>query len=96
MDPEKLDVNWNRALEQSMIIRRNMMTKIYQDAKEDIPVNSPEPLGKSVQITIYCDADYTGNRVTRRSQTGILIDAIMAPISWFSKKQNTIESSTFG
>ena len=35
-------------------------------------------------------------RITRRSHTGILIYLQSAPIIWFSKKQNTIESSTFG
>ena len=96
MDPEKLDIEWNGAPEQSPNMRRNMMIKIYRDAKEDIPANSPEPLGKSVQINAYSDADHAGNKVTRRSQTGILIYVNMAPISWFSKKQNTVESSTFG
>ena len=45
MDPEKSDVKWNPAPEQSPNMRRNMMNKIYQDAQEDIPINSPEPLG---------------------------------------------------
>jgi hypothetical protein len=34
--------------------------------------------------------------VTRRSQTGILIFINQAPIIWYSKKQNTVETSTFG
>ena len=33
---------------------------------------------------------------TRRSFTGILIYVNRAPIIWYSKKQNTVESSTFG
>ena len=32
----------------------------------------------------------------RRSQTGILIFLNCAPIIWYSKRQNTVESSTFG
>ena len=64
MDSEKLDVKWNGAPEQSPTMRRNMVTKIYRGAKEDIPVNSPEPLGKSVQINVYCDANQAGNRDT--------------------------------
>jgi len=34
--------------------------------------------------------------VTRRSQTGILIFVNRAPVIWYSKRQNTVEVSTFG
>jgi hypothetical protein len=34
--------------------------------------------------------------VTRRSQTGILLFLNRAPIIWYSKRQNTVETSTFG
>ena len=56
----------------------------------------PEPLGKCVHTTCFVDANHAGNVVTRRSHTGILIYVMNAPIIWFSKKQNTVESSTFG
>jgi hypothetical protein len=69
---------------------------IYGDIKEEIPINFPVPLGKPVRITVYVDADHTGNVVTRRSQTGFIIFVNSAPIIWYSKKQKTIESSTFG
>ena len=63
---------------------------------EDLPSNAPEPRGKSVQINCFVDADHAGDKITRRSQTGILIYLNQTPIIWFSKKQNTVESSTFG
>jgi hypothetical protein len=56
----------------------------------------PEPKGNSVNITVFVDADHAGDRATRRSFTGILIYVNRAPIIWYSKKQNTVESSTFG
>jgi hypothetical protein len=34
--------------------------------------------------------------ITRRSHTGILIYVQKAPIIWFSRRQNTVESSRFG
>ena len=34
--------------------------------------------------------------MTRRLQTGILIFLNCAPIIWYSKRQNTVEMSTFG
>ena len=34
--------------------------------------------------------------MTHRSQTGILMFLNKAPIAWYSKRQNTVETSTFG
>jgi hypothetical protein len=71
--------------------------EFYRDSKEAIPPNAPEPLGsKPVSIHCFVDANLAGNVVTCRSQTGILIFINRAPVVWHSKKQNTVESSTFG
>ena len=56
----------------------------------------PEPRGKEVDVSVFVDADHAGNRVTRRSHTGIIIFLNMAPVLWYSKRQNTVETSTFG
>ena len=42
------------------------------------------------------DANHTGNVIPRRSHTDIVIYVQNAPIIWFSKCQNTVESSSFG
>jgi hypothetical protein len=68
----------------------------YPGATEAIPPNVPQPRGKSVSINCFVDAAHAGCRLTRRSQTGVLIFCNRAPIMWLSKKQNTVESSTFG
>ena len=68
----------------------------YPDAKEEIPPNMPEPRGHSVQINCFVDADHAGDVVSRRSHTGIIIFVNRAPIIWYSKRQNTVETSTFG
>jgi hypothetical protein len=47
-------------------------------------------------MNVFVDADHASNKITRRSQTGIVIYLDSSPISWFSKAQNTVESSTFG
>ena len=72
------------------------MKEIYPDAIEELPHDMPEPLGESVQINTFVDADHAGDKLTRRSQTGILIFCNMTLINWSSKKQNTVETSTFG
>lgn len=69
---------------------------VYPDAKDELPPGMPEPRGASVQVNVFVDADHAGDRVNRRSHTGVLIFVNKAPIVWYSKKQNTVETSTFG
>ena len=69
---------------------------LYPDAKEPIPPNVPEPRGKPVITRCFVDADHAGCLATRRSTTGAVIFVNEAPIIWYSKRQNTVESSTFG
>jgi hypothetical protein len=96
-DPSYVDINDNdlppeaRALE-----RAKFMAELYPDAVEDIPQNAPAPRGKPVQISCFVDSDHGGDSITRRSRTGILIFINRAPIMWFSKRQNTVETSTYG
>ena len=68
----------------------------YPDACEPIPLDMPRPRGKSVSIHCFVNADHTGHKTTRRSMTGILIICNSALIIWHSKKQNCVETSTFG
>ena len=68
----------------------------YGDIKEDIPPGIPYPLVQNSQITCFVDAKHAGKVVTWSSHAFVLIYLINAPIVWFSKKQNTVESSTFG
>ena len=49
-----------------------------------------------VQLNCFVDADHAGNQITRRSHTGVLLFVCCAPIIWYSKQQNTVETSTFG
>lgn len=71
-------------------------TEFYGDVKEEDPPNMPEPLGNPVTISCFVDANHAGNKVTRRSHTGIILLLNNAPITVFSKRQNTVESSTYG
>ena len=68
----------------------------YPDAREEIPANAPKPLGKAVQVTVFVDSEHAGDLITRHSWTGILIYVNRAPIIWYSKCQNSVETSTFG
>jgi hypothetical protein len=71
-------------------------SKTYPGACEAIPPDAPEAQGQSVSMSCFVDADHAGCRVTRRSNTGVLIFVNRTPILWYSKRQNTVEASTFG
>jgi hypothetical protein len=71
--------------------------EFYGDVTEELPPNSmPEPRGRSVTISAFVDANHAGNVITRRSLSGIFLFVQNAPIIWFSKRQNTVETATFG
>ena len=98
MDPRRFDIEWTPRKPDDVHPRERakLMKEIYPDAEDVYPHNMPEPRGNPVDITCFVDADHAGNRVTRRSHTGIIIFINMAPIVWYSKRQNTVETSTFG
>jgi len=70
--------------------------EFYPEAAEVLPPNAPEARGCAVTTTCFVDADHAGCKLTRRSHSGIIIFVNRAPIVWFSKRQATVESSTFG
>jgi hypothetical protein len=61
-------------------------SEFYPEAAEAIPTNMPRPRGKEVSMSCFVDADHAGCRETRRSHSGIIL----------SKRQNTVEASTYG
>ena len=68
----------------------------YPDAQEELPPDMPIAKGKPARITCYVDADHAHCQVTRRSVTGIVVFMNNMPIRWYSKKQSTVETSTYG
>ena len=68
----------------------------YGDVDEELPAWMPEPLGNPVTISAFVDANHSGNVAMQRLHTGIIIFVQNAPIIWFSKRQNTVESASFG
>jgi hypothetical protein len=47
-------------------------------------------------VTIMVDADHAHCEVTGRSMTRILVFINSTPVSWYSKMQKTVETSTYG
>jgi hypothetical protein len=70
--------------------------EFYPDAGEEIPKDLPPEKGPSVRMTVYVDADHAHDLVTRRSIIGILVMMNNTPIRCISKRQKTVETSTYG
>ena len=68
----------------------------YPGCEDEIPDDMPPPKTEEVWITCYVDASHASDIVTRRSVTGILLCVNCTPVKWYSKRQNTVESSTYG
>ncbi|GAX11913.1 hypothetical protein FisN_UnNu034 [Fistulifera solaris] len=69
---------------------------VYAGAEEMIPHDVPEPLGKPVLTTTYVDANLYHDMLTGKSVTGILHMINNTPYEWYSKKQATVETATYG
>ena len=72
------------------------MSSVYGNISEEIPPDMPIPRGKPVRTTTYEDANLMHDLATGRSMTGILHVLNQTPIQWFSKKQNIVETATYG
>eukprot|EP00957_Ditylum_brightwellii_P024788 1873245-Ditylum_brightwellii.AAC.1 len=96
MDTGMVDLVWEpRGNKISTRETAKVMKEFYPDTKEEIPLDIPEPRVKEVQINCFVDADHALDCVTRRSQTGIMIYCNRTLIIWYSRRQNTVKSSTF-
>ena len=69
---------------------------VYGNVKELLPTDAPEPLGNYVTLSHYVDANLMHDVTTGRSVTGILHLVNKTPIEWYSKKQATVETATYG
>ena len=56
----------------------------------------PKPKGLVVRFTIWVDADHAHCMLTRRLVTGIILFLNNTPVKWVSKRQKTVETSTYG
>ena len=56
----------------------------------------PELRGQGFTMRAKVDADHASDTITRCSRTGFLVYLNCAPVYCWSKKQNSVESSSFG
>jgi hypothetical protein len=61
-----------------------------------LPMDAPEPLGNHVMLLHYINADLLHEIAMGRSATGILHLSNKVPMEWYSKKQATVATATYG
>ena len=67
----------------------------YEYASEEIDLAFPEPKGKLIATSIFFDSDHVHDTETRRSISGVFIVVGSTPISWMSKHQGAVTTSTY-
>ena len=77
-------------------VEYDWMYSVYGNVKEQVPHDIPEALGNEVVTTTYVDANLYHDMITGRSVTGVLHLMNGTPIDWFSKRQDTVETATYG
>ena len=70
--------------------------EFYPDAEEEIPYDILPERGPKAKITIWVDEDHAHDQVTRRSVSGIVIMINRMIWKTISKRQKTVETSTYG
>ena len=55
------------------IFNKHDWSKFYQNFKEAIPMNAPEPRAKEVDIHMFLDSNHSGNKVSQRLRINFFI-----------------------
>ena len=78
------------------LIHHEGWEEFYDPDPEIVPEDAPEPRGKGVMMSCFVYASHALHMAANRSHTGTFILLNSASIAWYSKRQNTVEMSTFG
>ena len=85
-------------IDEALFSRKDWTSSEYGhiDGEEEIPPNAPVPRGMGFIMRAKVDADHAGDTVTRRSRTGFMVFLNSSLVYFSSKKQLSVESSSFG
>ena len=68
----------------------------YSYFREELDPRFPDPILKELDLNIFIDADHAHDKISGRSITGLLAMLGSTPITWRSKRQTSVQTSTFG
>ena len=78
------------------VMDQNWANTPYAGAKEEQPSNLPPSKGKPVRLFTYADANLMHGALSGKAVTAILHSINKTPFDWFSRKQPTVNTATFG
>jgi len=70
--------------------------RVYGDCSEERNAHEMEACDRTLRTTIFVDADHAHDTSTRRSVTGVIVFVGCTPVRWISKRQKTVETSSYG
>ena len=68
----------------------------YPDAFEELDERFFIPFGPPIQSSIFFDSDHAHNLKTKRSCNGIIVYVGSTRVTWSSKRQTSIQTSSYG
>ena len=87
-DPTYTDINLSS-------LKEYEWKKFYAMSRKTIHGNTHSPIGKDAELILFIYSDHAGDTVTQKSRTWIFTFLNITPVSWYSKKKSTIETSVF-
>ena len=69
---------------------------MHGEVKELLPNDAPTPLVNYIRLTHYVDANQLHDKLSSLYVTGIPRLVNKTPVDWYTKKQSTVETSTYG
>ncbi|GKD41859.1 uncharacterized mitochondrial protein-like protein, partial [Tanacetum coccineum] len=90
----KVDVGRYRRLVGRLLYNMDAAHQVLRYLKGTVGQGILLPRDGGCNRTAYCDSDWLGCPITRRSRTGYLLLFEGAPISWKTKKQNVVSRSS--
>ena len=88
----------SRSIKRSKKLKKNItdfVKKYVYVSQEKIDPILSIPIGPLLEISGYFDSDHGHDQKTRRSITGFLGYVGSTPVTWFSKRQGAMASSTY-
>jgi hypothetical protein len=83
-------------IDESLFPDQDWSATPYAGSSEEFPPNMCEARGVGMTLRLFVDSDHATDTTNPRSRTGYIVFLNSAPIFWFSKKQTSVETSSFG
>ena len=83
-------------IDETQFCKKDWSATSYDKCQEELPPGAPQPCGIGFIMRDFVDSDHAGDSVTQRYRSCFMIFLNSASIYWFSKKQTSVDTSTFG